>query len=478
MTTPSFLVALRERRNSGLPSASLWAVVLVSVLMMYPTWLRGGTHAAWTWPLPWIAVAGLLLWLLVSRRSGVESGRAALSLRDPVFWLGLLFLLLLVVQWWNAGRALYYDVATRAWSYSPPRHPLLPSAITTAEARQMLDWFVPAWVILAVMRSPSLGSRATRVIWRIAVINAGALAIFGLIQFASGSTNMYWFVPMRPHFFASFGYPNHAGSYFVMCECLAAALLVYELKANGGRRRRVRLLFLSLAFLLSLMGANFALSRASIILSWLLLIPIGAIAGRVVWRSLRPVQRVNLTVASLALIVLAALLTIGLGREAIRTEFKPEDDQKTFLDREANFRWFQLETAFQMWRDNPWFGVGGWGYRYLMAHYLPTDQWHRVSEGKANVHNDPAQFLSEFGAVGAGAMTGIVVTLVCSVGRRRKEFDAMVALPMLGVGAVALQSLIDLPFRSPAVLYLWLIILAGAGDRRNRNNPSPPPQIS
>lgn len=458
--------------RSAFPQTQFLAVALVSLLMLYPAWLRGGTHAAWTWPLPWIAIGGLFLWLLSGRIGGECANRPVLSLKDPVFWAGLLFLLLLVLQWWNAGRALYYDVAARAWSYSPPRHPLLPSAITTAEARQMLDWFVPAWVILVVLRSPSLWPRARRAIWRVAVINAALLAIFGMVQFASGTTNMYWLIPMRPHFFASFGYPNHAGSYFLMSECLAAALLVYELEDTTGRKRLGRILVLSLAFLLSLVGANFALSRASILLSWLLVLPVGFVFGRVIWRRLRPAHRVNLIIGSLAAIVLAALLTIGLGRDAIRTEFKPEDDQKTFFDRETNFRLFQLETAFQIWRDHPLYGVGGWGYRYLMAHYLPTDQWHRVSEGKANVHNDPVQFLCEFGAVGAGAMTGVVVLLGCSVFRRRQDFDAMIALSMLGVGAVALQSLIDLPFRSPAVLYLWLVILAGAGGARKSKQPA------
>lgn len=458
--------------RSAFPKTQLFAVVLVSLLMLYPAWLRGGTHAGWTWPLPWIAIGGLLLWLFSGRLSQDRANRPALSLKDPALWAGLLFLLLLILQWWNAGRALYYDVAARAWSYSPPRHPLLPSAITTAEARQMLDWFVPAWVILVVLRSPSLWPRARRAIWRVAVINAALLAIFGMVQFASGTTNMYWLLPMRPHFFASFGYPNHAGSYFLMSECLAAGLLVYELEDTVARRRVGRMLVLSLAFLLSLVGANFALSRASILLSWLLLLPIGFVIGRVTWQRLRPAHRVNLVIGSLAAIVLAALLTIGLGRDAIRTEFKPEDDQKTFFDRETNFRWFQLETAVHIWRDNPWYGVGGWGYRYLMAHYLPTDQWHRVSEGKANVHNDPVQFLSEFGLVGAGAMAGVVVLLGCSAFRRRQGFDAMIALSMLGVGAVALQSLIDLPFRSPAVLYLWLVILAGAGGARKPRSPA------
>lgn len=464
---PSSKLFTHPRSTSSLPRVEIWAIVLVTVLSFFPAWLRGGTHADWTWPLPWLAIGGLSGWLFAfARRCSGQASECAdehalIAWRDPAIWLGFFFVLFILVQWWNAGRVLYYDAGTRVWAYSPPRHPAFPSAITSVEARQMLDWFIPAWVILLVLRSPVMSARGVRAIWRILVINAGLMAVFGLVQFASGTTNMYWRVPMRPHFFAAFGYPNHAGSYFLMTECLAAGLLIYEFDNAGGKIRRGRVAALAAGFLLSLLGANFALSRASIILGWALLLPVGYFMARTFGSRLRPVQRVNLASVSVAILSLAVLLTVGLGRDAIRMEFKPENDQKTFLDRETNFRWFQLQTAFHVWRDYPWYGVGGWGYRYLMAHYLPPEQWRRVTEGKANVHNDPLQFLTEFGVLGAGAMGGVALALVCSALRRRTGYPALFIFPALGIGLVSLQSLIDLPFRSPAVLYLWLIMLAG-----------------
>lgn len=465
MTARFLFTSARVPATPPLPSVERWAIVLVALLALFPTWLRGGTHAAWTWPLPWIAVGGWLVWLVVFSRPTVAKGRGLIPWRDPVFWFAFLFVILLGTQWWNSGRALYFDGVARQWSYSAPRHPSLPSAITTGEARQMLDWFVPAWILLAVLRSPVIGARSIRAIWRIMSYSAGLLALFGMVQFISGTTNMYWMVPMRPHFFASFGYPNHAGSYFLLMECLTAGLLIHEVRTSG-LSRRLRLALLGVAFLLSLFGANFALSRASILLSWALLLPIIFFAIAALWQRFDPARRVNLVMASLAVLTLIALLTFGLGRDAIQTEFKPEDDQKTFVDRETNFRLFQLQTSFQMWRDNPLFGVGGWGYRYLMAHYLTPDQWHRVTEGKANVHNDPMQFLAEFGIVGGGLMTATVALLWISTLRRRIRYPALFVLPALGVMLLALQSLIDLPFRSPAVLYLWLIVLAGLRHAR------------
>lgn len=462
--TASLFSAVR----SPLSAVERGTVAVVSILALFPAWLRAGTFAAWTWPLPWLAIAGLAIWWglqLRERRSGTRAtvGKplAIVDWRDPVVWAGLALVLLLLLQWWNAGRILYFDTALQKWSYSAPRHPHLPSAITTQEARQMLDWFVPIEVILIILRSPTTSGRAVRALWRVLLYNASVLVVFGMIQFATGTAHMYWCVPMRPHFFASFGYPNHAGSYFLMTECLAAAMLAYELGTPAGHLRRWRIAVLSGCFLMSLLGATFALSRASIILSWALLPPILILLMRLSWPRLDPVRRVHLVVTALAVTVLAVLLTVGLGREAIRTEFKPENDQKTLLDRETSFRWFQIQTAIRVWQDHRLFGVGGWGYRYLMAHYLPPEQWHRVTEGKANVHNDPLQFLAEFGLVGAGCMAFVVALLAWGAWRRLVGGPIWTFCPMIGIGLVALQSLIDLPFRSPAVLSLWTIILAG-----------------
>jgi hypothetical protein len=472
------------RRSSSLPTDERIVVWIIFLLAALPAWLRGGTHAPWTQPVLVFSIVSFLVLVGLSwarrRRPGVDPSGAPgsfINLRDPLFWLGAAFLLLLVLQWWNAGRVLFYDSADKAWAYSPPRHVGWPSAITRLEARQMLDWFVPAWVILVAIRSPGFSAVAVRRVWRLMVFNAALLALFGIVQFISGTTRMYWLVQMRPHFFASFGYPNHAGSYFLMTMCMAAGLLAHDIGPGGGFARWARRIGLGAAFLLSLVGANLSLSRLAVMLSWLLVIPLAALWIRFLWPRLEPVRRVHVVAAALAIISLAGLLTLGLGRDAIRKEFKPEDDNKTFMDRETSFRWFQMKSAVQVWRDHPWCGVGGWGYRYLIGHYVPRDLWRKITEGKANVHNDPVQFLAEFGLWGAGAMAAVVVILLAGAWRVRAGWPPIFLLPLMGLVLVWMQSLIDLPFRSPAVVNLWLIALAGVARvaaPRKTPPPSPP----
>lgn len=460
----------------------------VAILAIAPAWLRGGTHSAWSAPLLYLALVILLVvggWSYVRvRLNGVTAPLVPLiRWRDPVVIVGAPLILLLCVQWWNAGRVLFFDSDLREWAYSPPRLAHLPGAITPAEARQMLDWFLPAWVVLIGLRSPVMTSRSVRFALRMIAYQAGLLGLFGLLQYASGTTMMYGLVPMRPHFYATFGYPNHAGSYFLLSMGLSAGLLSWDLTPDPRLKVWLRRIALSVVFFLSFVGANLSLSRSAIVLSWTMLVGLGYLLVKHLWPRLSAVQRLNTVMAGLAVISLAVLLTVGMGHAAIKKEFSPEPGSSTpLMQKETSFRWFQMRSAFRMWTDNPWFGVGGWGYRYLIGHYVPVDEWRRINEGKANVHNDPLQFLAEFGVVGAGSMAGVVGLLIAAIRRAKTGFPPVVLLPLLGVSLVGLQSLIDLPFRSPAVLILWLVCLGSVSHvipaRREGKSTRTPPQIS
>lgn len=449
------------------PLQERFLAVGAALMVVAPAWLRGGTCAGWTKYLPCLALlVGLMAlgraWAI--RRRPLDHAAMVRKLLDPVVWLGLLFVLLLLLQWINSGRALYFDSGRGAWAYSPPQVDWLPSAITPAESRQMLDWFFPAWVLALILRSPLLSSRSVRQLWRWLSYQAGLLSLVGIVQYVLGTSSMFGLVPMTSHYFASFGYPNHAGSYFLLTMGLSAGLLSWELGAGKDDPRWGRRVAVGAVFLLGFVGANLSLSRFSIIMSWGLLFTASVLLVLFLWPRIAVVQRIHLIAVGLAAAALAMMLALGLGREGIRKEFesKPQHDYHTIVQRETSSRWFQLTSALAMWSDHPLYGVGGWGYRYLVGFYVPPEKWNRLNEGKGNAHNDPAQFLAEFGAVGAVCMAGVTLVLALAAWRARSGYPPLVVLPLMAVGLVGFQSLLDLPFRSPAVLILWLACLAGA----------------
>jgi hypothetical protein len=78
----------------------------------------------------------------------------------------------------------------------------------------------------------------------------------------------------------------------------------------------------------------------------------------------------------------------------------------------------------------------------------------------ADVHCDPLQFMVEFGVVGAGLLVVALAELTVPLFGPGLNRGAVFTMTCSGLALVAVLSLIDLPFRCPAVLWTWTAMLA------------------
>ena len=341
----------------------------------------------------------------------------------------------------------------------------------------MLTWFFPAWVLALAIRSRIMLPRELRSLIQWWVIISGLLAVFGLIQYVSGTKSIYGVHPMQAQFFASFGYGNHAPPYFVLAGAVAAGLLFREIfdvpamHMSDTLQRRMRhpgrVAVLGPVLLLCLASAHLGVSRSGVILAGLFFLffaGYGFVRG---WRLLRPAYRINLVAAVLAAGASLYFLVAGLGDQAIRKEFSakvaPQVLQTAWerVDLELGGRPQFYRAAVQMWLAHPWFGVGGWGYKYRVAEYIPAALWPTLEKrGWANVHFDFLQFLVEFGIVGTGLLLGALGVMATDLFRPACRRDSLWVMGLAGLLLVGVFSVIDLPFRCPAVLYAWVAVLA------------------
>jgi hypothetical protein len=399
--------------------------------------------------------------------------------RDPFFYFGLLFIGYLILQRWNTGRVQFYDVGLNQWTLSPSPHPGWPSSFDRVEASQMIHWFVPAWVLALAVRSPQIGRRSLTHLLLGLTYSAGLLALFGIIQFLSQTRSHYWLSPMDEGFFASFGYTNHAAAYFVLTGALAAGFLFRELLHPARSPKKTRMGLLAATLLLCLTGANLSLSRAGVILAWGLAVFIagyGIIRG---WTRLSKAGRVNLAMATLAILCVFYFAVAGFGSRAISNEFRVKKPVHHVLFPVLNEVNLGLEdrpllagTALRIWQDHKWLGVGGWGFRYLLSSYVPSEQWEWVQKpGRANVHCDPLQFLLEFGIAGFALMSAAGLTLIVALFRNTNRRQPMWVMGVIGLGLVVVFSLIDLPFRCPALLCTWIVTLAALPKLTTPSHP-------
>ncbi len=465
--------------HKRLPLAEALLASAVWAIAAFPAWFRGGTPAEVQPP---FFVGGIALLLaagiLGNRRAADLSGRRWAWLRDPVFYLGLVFIALLILQWWNAGRVWFFDPTAERWDYTPLPHPGWPWAFNREEAAEMLRWFVPAWAVVMTLRGSLLRASTVLRLWRGLAVAAAALAVVAIAQRLRGGAWLYGLRELQAlnyRFFAGFGYENHAASFFLLMTALSAGLLMRDAVRSEARAKWRRIVVSLFALLLNLAAVFLSLSRVGITLAAVLVIAAVAYMTSYFWPRATAPARVNLLSGGLAILALVAMAVVAFGPSSLRGELRviagiesADAIPKALKDR----RQF-AEAAVKIWKHDPAFGVGGWGCRYLLYRYLPA----RTKEGAlpvgfANLHNDPLQFLAEFGVVGGGILAAVALLLIAPCFRpvwdrgRRVPYAwarPIVFFALIGVGLVFAHSLVDLPFRCPAVLWSWCAVAAGAG---------------
>lgn len=446
------------------------------------SWLAWGvivflTVAAWRWgglrraDAPYFTVAALSLCLVaygLSARMRCDTG-GRFWRPDAFAILGVLFLLYLALQWMNAGRALVYDATARQWTLTPPPWPRLPCAHERAEAAQMLHWFVPAWALGMILRSPAIASADAGLAMRGTVYGAGLLALAGTVRFLMNASAFYGGTPLSDAFFASFAYTNHAAAYFLLMAAVAAGWLLRRLTARTRAGTGPGWVGLGLSVALCLLGAALSLSRTGAILATLLLGFLVVYGAKRVSGRARPAIKLYGWLGAIALATLLALLIAGLAGASIRREFAfkrrpvaPLLPVSSGVNLDLSDRPRLWGVAWRVFQTEPLYGVGGWGFRHRAALHLPPAAWPylRFNPGRANVHCDPLQFMVEFGLIGGGLLCGAVGGLCAGLTDNRLRRGALFVATLLGLGAVGVFALIDLPLRCPAILWTGTAMLA------------------
>jgi hypothetical protein len=467
---------LRGTRNRILYYSVILQWGSLAALLGYPIWFRGGTRSGFQPAILWLSLAFLCACLLnialrsfggtekhsPSRPAPEREPRPIWGLfRDPALWLALAFVGLAGIQRFNAGRQLLYDFAANTWIYEEARYPSLPWAITKEGANEAFFVILPGLIVALMLRHVRLSKRTVLRILRIFVINAGLVALFGIVQYFTHTKSIYWAIPLETYFFASFGYPNHAGSFFLLSFCLCLGLIFHEIGGKGiGTLHSSRSRALCLAATLTFLGAHFSFCRAAIILSWLTLIITITWCFKVPLRHASAATRVQSAFVALAMTtVLAAGLAVFAG-DRLHKEFAVLRNE-AYMHKQVESRRWLIKPALNMVADYPTFGTGYLGYRSLVPLYLPPDKLDYLKIfGRANVHNDTLETLVEFGAVGFLILLLFTAILFKPALRKAMVEDPPTFFACLALLTTLIHSQIDLPFRSPAIVLSWALVLS------------------
>ena len=482
---------------------------LVFLTMAGVTWIYGGTRPA---PLmetmPWLLALTLEGLLFFPQRRAYEDivqarDRVWRNLaHDPLLYVVLAFLVLLLVPVFNHGLCPNCDSRAIAAGIDPkPPVPFLPYCVNVADHVGVFTWFVPAFLAALAVRH-ALTRDGKRVFLEMVVWNAAALAVFGFIEQATGATFVFWEKPEHPvYFFSVFGYPNAAGSFFTLSFALSVGLWRYHAKetdflreANVGRRTVgpsnfwLRAHYPLVAVVLTLFAVLYTRSRAAILLTTVLSATAGVyVILEMLGANVEKARRLKTIISVIIGLVVIGIAVLVFAPKEISAEMKTAD-LAAIADRVTGKTEWHTTASFELFKQHPVFGIGGWGYKHLCLPYVPPrnrrefGMWY--SRGGANVHNDHLQFLCEHGLAGELlllTMLALLVWPVCVVwGRlyRASRFargvkappkpKAIFALPaaafwiLAGNLCVMIHAFGDCPLRGAAILTMVFATLPAA----------------
>ena len=454
----------------------------VALMVVYASWARGGSSPDYLWAFPWLSLGLLEIMLLMPPTRRTEAPQTAVKrllkglFLDPVTYICIALVAFLTIQWLNGPCELVEEAAAASgWEYTKPPWPDFPFCVEQSEAVQVLIWFLAvSTAVLAICHAMRPSARVF--LLKVLVMNGALLSALGFAQIFTCPDKLFWYRPMEVYFFSTFGYPNHAGTFFTMMTALNIGLV---LRALGDPENRRDIGWLSLALFLNAAGIYGSLCRAAIVLGTLVIV-VGIVYGLFY---LKLGGRISSAKIILAAGTVAAVATCAVVIAAMPgSPLKKEIDTIDFTDLASVYRGDRQEladAAIDIWKDHQWTGVGGWGFRRYVALYMPQERWDYLREsGRANVHNDALQFLCEHGLIGFGLIVALAVALLAhafirlpgiaretnaQTGRPRSWFGSVSPCVWASFAAIAVMmvhSTMDLPFRSIANTLVWFIVLA------------------
>lgn len=450
-----------------------------SLTLAFTAWGLAGVQL---WSLHTMLAGGCLTLLcalcpLPARIDGVPRFQNIFRLlRAPVFWLGLLFLLYLLIAALNPGMVIVRD--ERGWWVEAVEAPLgtqLPVSVASEYSRMnawrvfvlFLASFSLVWGVWAGLRRRQA---ALGVVWCF-VLSGAAMALVAILQKYTGAEEVLWTFPSsNPHFWGSFFYRNQGAAFLNWVLVATGVLYLFH-----ARRARLRLKFEGphflcfLLFLLVALSVSMSLSRGGILVGAALgicfLIFVACDAAATLFHG-----RISVWV-----LVIGVVLFGGGGYFAAKQidwsalEKRFGDFEETMATADTNERIVMSRATWAMAQDRLWLGWGPGSFRYVFPMYQrnypelfrefywygpnrPMRAFYRYA------HNDILQFVAEYGLVGVGLLAAALGSMLLALLRQIGRLPLCAFFLCAGIALACAHAFIDFIFNSPAY---WVAFSGG-----------------
>jgi O-antigen ligase len=329
----------------------------------------------------------------------------------------------------------------------------LTSDIEYVARQELIRVLIYAFLFLAILNNLHRQG-SMQIITLTLVFLAMAISFYAIYQFFSGSDKVWMFVkPYAKRGTGTYISPNNLAGFLEMILPLGLAwMLVSRLKS-------VMKVFVGYASLVVLAGIASTVSRGAWISCGLVLAVFFAVLlfNRAYWLP-----------SAVLLIVIAGLGYYFIPQSIfIKNRFQQITANSNVP---TNVRTDVWKSALQLWRENPWWGVGPGHFNQRFGAVRPQ----LVQTDPERTHNDYINTLTDWGAAGAALVASALVLLYAGVfktwryvrgspddlGSRKSNKFAMVFGGALGLLAILFHSTVDFNMQIPANAILAVTLMA------------------
>jgi O-antigen ligase len=448
--------------HSGTRIAQLARWLCLSLLLLVP-WLLGGQILE-------VQLGALLLATLAFVISLIARQRSILF---PLS-LGMLFAGYILVQYANPVFTQEWQTGLRIWELRRVDYiTWLPSSIRSdfsdASPLRFLIIFLTAGCcgLACYQNRREFG---TKVLLPLLAVNTSLIALLGLIQKSLESRSILGLYAAADEglglFYGTFLYKNHAAAFLNlgMAVCLAC---FFAFKRNTNTRRSNPSWLFSLCAALLFIGVIFSKSRFGFLGSLGILGAFIPLALKQANNSGLSTKRVAMGFACIAIVIVGggAFLLGMKGTRHLQTMNAEITEDFSYMQRKLAY-----QSELRMFAEKPIYGWGAGNFRHGFRQFQDMDtergkvgnaymERHELNFFWQHAHNDYLEWLIELGVVGTLILFSIPGYFFRIIFKSRRWKEPVPLMLLVGLGSTMVHALIDFPFRNPAVLMTWAVML-------------------
>jgi len=447
--------------------------------LVFTAWAIGGYN---DWALHLLFLGGLLTfsfsiapmpitWNGYDRRHSFEMNIKRL-LRLPFFWLGVVFLVYIFIQYINPSVELVRGEGS--WwveSISPPLGRGFPSSVKADYSemnalRALVIHGAALMTVWGILVGIQRRKSALITVWAF-VLSGTLMGFIAILQkFTAGDPNgpqyILWFIESsNPNLWGTFMYRNQGAAFLILTLIVSGVLYFFYLKRDrmGTGNGAPHFFFYFTVILLS--GSVWlALSRGGIVLGFFLL------AVFILFSGIKFIKHFRFGVSSLSGAIFIPTILLGVVffsqfSDWREIERRAENFKANIESSESYDRILSTKATLDMGGDRFYFGWGAGSFRYIFPVYQRNYDaiWYHHKHPRKGwkgrryyeyAHNDWAQFLAEYGIVGLFIIGLLLLNLIKRILEGLKVTVPGIIFATLGILVIFFHNLFDFIFSSPA----------------------------